>query len=75
MVRTITATQAVCDSCNYSWTVEDELPLRCPSCRTRAWNRPKQQARSHVSEIAFPAPRSQGRPKAQSGSICLDDAE
>ena len=30
----------VCDECGYLWIkIAGRNPLRCPSCRTRSWNR------------------------------------
>jgi hypothetical protein len=49
------------------WTSRtNSLPEACPNrqCGTREWNGKKQQGRSHISEIKFPASRGAGRPKA-----------
>ena len=78
MVTEITVMRCRCDRCGNSWTSErEEPPRRCPGCQSREWNGKKQLVRSHVNEISFPAPRTQGRPKVYAGGvgICLDDLD
>jgi hypothetical protein len=67
-------TRYVCDICGHQWSnyksdlygaaKRQPFPERCPSCRSRQWNGPKQRL-IKPAKIVLPSPRKRGRPRRQ----------
>jgi predicted nucleic acid-binding Zn-ribbon protein len=69
----IPALLIACERCGHRFiSLTDDVSTSCPGCGSADWNKPPQRTRSHRDEIAFPAPRSPGRPKVMAGSSAID---
>lgn len=59
--RLVKELERKCERCNHKWLIRDlrREPVRCPSCGTPYWNRPKKKSRQEVIREAIGEARVQ----------------